>query len=400
QSSSSSMDMSPYSALLLLRGATSLVKEVEAEAGKEVAATVNFFIRSAGPTKSLQKLTKICRMSMRELQFLARHLIHWRRAIAIPPLNTTQTYVVSPTADFARLSEASAAFSRRFAALPSLPVILSYLGRTPREFGTIIPTKDHKAMYLEILAWLIREGWVMQLRTFAWIRVSARVKAKVHKIVEDERLAETDKEDDDEAEESAAEDNSHDAATRFSLGRRRVSGGTADSKRTSLLSPRLMPHLRPPRPASDAGSIGSARTAVPISTAAPDRSPPRSRAGTAFERGSQRTLSRQSSNLVTVVGNERASDAEVAEIDASDFEPSLILSPAKANALESRWIDQIGSMLVDEELRAAWPNLSKYFDGNCALGEIAMREGLKRKSVNAWLNQLVEQDILMTVRHW
>ena len=52
------------------------------------------------------------------------------------------------------------------------------LSTTPRPFATLIPSRDHKEAYLHILAWLMRDGWVTQLRTFAWVRVPSDIMSK------------------------------------------------------------------------------------------------------------------------------------------------------------------------------------------------------------------------------
>ena len=49
------------------------------------------------------------------------------------------------------------------------------LSTTPKPYSSIIPSKDHKEAYMNILAWLMRGGWVTQLRTFAWIRVPSSI---------------------------------------------------------------------------------------------------------------------------------------------------------------------------------------------------------------------------------
>ena len=85
-----------------------------------------------------------------------------------------------------RLKSASAQYAKLFPALPSLPKILSLLSTSPRPYSTLIPSSDHKAAYLDILAWLLRGGWVMQLRTFAWVRVPSHVRSAVARQIEKE----------------------------------------------------------------------------------------------------------------------------------------------------------------------------------------------------------------------
>jgi hypothetical protein len=103
----------------------------------------------------------------------------------------------------------------------------------------------------------------------------------------------------------------------------------------------------------------------------------------------------------------------------SDYEPSLVHSPQRASNEESAWIEHIGcfvpSLFADAvtsngratpatdtgpDAKDLWPLLLKYFDGRYALEEISAREGCKKKKIREFLNRLVKEGILITVRHW
>lgn len=56
--------------------------------------------------------------------------------------------------------------------------MLSMLSGHPRAYSTLIPSKDHRDAYLEILAWLMKGGWVTQLRVFGWIRVRREIQRR------------------------------------------------------------------------------------------------------------------------------------------------------------------------------------------------------------------------------
>lgn len=86
--------------------------------------------------------------------------------------------------------------------------------------------------------------------------------------------------------------------------------------------------------------------------------------------------------------------------DPADYDASLVDSPQKADALQSRWIEHIGASFVDEELKEKWPILLKYFDGKHALEEISVREGLKKGKVASLLGLLMKGGWVITVRHW
>ncbi len=126
-------------------------------------------------------------ISLRRIQVLSRHLIYWRRARAIPPLHQRDTYIVSPNADLRELPTAAVAYAARFPSLPSLPKMLALLSGHPRAFSTLIPSKDHREAYLDILAWLMKGGWVTQLRVFAWVRVPRAIRLQVRATMAEER---------------------------------------------------------------------------------------------------------------------------------------------------------------------------------------------------------------------
>jgi len=461
--------VSPFAAILLLVPADSLLHELRAlgtrttqdhqdtstpttnpTAPRSLAGPLAYFIRHLTPTKTLLQLSRsTCRaLSLADLQLLATHLVSWRRARPLaPPLNVSHIYTPSPNADFRSLRSAEISFARAFPMLPGLVALLAKLGRgPPTPFVSLVPSSDHKAIYLDALAHLVRGGWVVQLRTFAWVRVNSDVKRRVRK--EDRRHA---------AAAAVAVVDEDDAATITSLElgspdgqRRRVSNGTSD--KGSLLSPGVGA-VRRRRPISDAGSASSVRTAIPISalSLADDgggnggESPPR-RDGTGAAASSRtvtpsQTLSHRrsaslggmnncdttklrpkpSSDLRSVFGADVSASSDLRRLSISsaamqpedvlgddldeespDSEPSIILSPHRASAVESRWLARIASDLRDKEARETWPRLVKYFDGRHALEEIAAREGLKRKLLAPILARLIseQEGCLMTVRHW
>lgn len=413
--------ISPHSALMLLVPPSTLLKEIimAKHMAPALAKALTVYIQRTTPTKSLQQLSKKLRLSVSDLQLLSLHLIHWRRARPIAPLHPTNTYIVSPLADFRKLSQASHAFSIRFAAFPSLVSLLGRLSaassKGPEPWATLIPSSDHKVPYMEILEWLVRGGWVTQLRTFAWVQVSSQVKAQVARqirVEERQRNAaaatvEEDEMEDDDVEELASSSQQLDGE---GVTKRRHSSIASSVGAQSILSPRLRPHRAylnssPRRRISDSGSGSSAHTVLRIASgrAKHDVSPLRTgRTSSANTHHSRHRLSSSSISVQSRILYTGPGDAEAeTPIEPSDFEPSIVTSPHKANVLESRWLEHIGSSLPDRTLREAWPRLLKYFDGKHAIEEITLREGMKRKVLNPMLSQLIsELGILRTVRHW
>ncbi|SCU93489.1 LADA_0G03378g1_1 [Lachancea dasiensis] len=134
------------------------------------------------------------------LRSLALHLMYWRHARIIIPLSSKSTYIVSPLAPISgTLKDNTSAnlnnkplilqnqeiFAKKFPSLPPLSSFLSMISSTkPRPFGSIIPSKDHKNVYLNALSWLIRNGYLTQLLSFFWVRVDSRIKIAVDEDLE------------------------------------------------------------------------------------------------------------------------------------------------------------------------------------------------------------------------
>lgn len=150
------------------------------------------------------------------LRSCALHLIYWRHARAILPISFKNTYIVSPLSpveadnsemikgnrkpsitDLNVTSNSSSkipviylnqqSFKLKFPSLPSLPTFLNILSLgKPKAFGNIIPSKEHKPIYMAALIWLIQKGYLTQLLTFVYIRVDKKIKMKVDEDLEKE----------------------------------------------------------------------------------------------------------------------------------------------------------------------------------------------------------------------
>ncbi|GAB7352023.1 hypothetical protein MBLNU459_g2538t1 [Dothideomycetes sp. NU459] len=427
--------LSPHAALLLLEDKETLLKEIEGD-NKELASPLAYFIRELTPTKSLQKLSSTLSIPLTDMQFLARHLIYWRRARAVPPLHIRDTYIVSPNSDMRGLPAATSLYSARFSALPSLPKMLQSLSSKPIQYGYLIPSKDHKAAYMDILAWLLRGGWVTQLRSFAWIKVSPAVKVQVAIAMRRESEEKRAKKvllpptlTNQSSSEDSGNGNSHlrgKNASSESLPNFTPRRGWSEDENSSAVSPRLVGLLSPSRAPSDAGSVSSGRTAIPLLpatmsspalkpsplgstvdalpasvSAAAVPSPRNSIVSTSS--ASQHAASLSSNEPVSVSGASASASAStpLPPIDESAYETSLVLSPHRANEVETRWLAYIADELVrDQDVRDNWALLRAYFDGRRALEDIAAREGVKRAKVAGWIAHLERIGVLVLVRHW
>lgn len=369
-------------ALLLLDNEASIIKDVEA-AGGTLAAPLVHYIRCSNPTKSFIQTSQSSGIPLPTIQFLASHLVYWRRARAIPPLHQRDTYFVSPNCDLSKLEVASAAYKLAFPTLPSLPKMLSALSGTPRPYGNFIPSKDHKATYFAILAWLLRGGWVTQLRSFARVKVTPEVKMAVELAI---RREEVDK----------------------YLSRGRSSSAVSDKGKSAEEDNHEYGDV-------DDSSSSSSSSLASHGSGDETPMPNRYKADTGFNLS--HSLLDQKASLKT---------------------SSLIILPHKASPLESRWLDEIVARFPDHttdaiadgeqggdaagghsavpaltgSLKNAWPILVKYFNGYDALEKIPIRENLKRKLVSQKLIRLgfvtgqtpidldTREQVLVSFRHW
>ncbi|KAF2833487.1 hypothetical protein CC86DRAFT_365376 [Ophiobolus disseminans] len=428
--------MTQHAALLLLEDTETLIKDLGGEATGSAAA-IAFYIRNIIPTKSLLKISKRHNISARDMEYIASHLVYWRRARLIAPLSPRDTYIVSPNADFASLSAAITVYAQRFPTLPTLPKILSLLSGTPLPFRNFIPTTEHREAYMEILAWLMRGGWVTQLRTFAWVRVTPEIKSQVAAEMEREermkKAEEATKEllgDNDSVAESLLSDKrssllSARSITPLRMTRRDRSseGGEEEMHHSTILSPRLA-RRSPARASSDTGSTSSQRTTIALGSSQRPESP--SRLGIRDvkpHRPSPLHARPTSPSRSSVVSPTSPAVASPPPLSAKNFKHSVVYSPQKANSLETRWLEKIGQTFDDidlistnpsppkhhdggmlgitgKELRESWPILLKHLDGRHAIEDMAPREGMKRKRVALLFNAIKERGWLVIVRHW
>ncbi|OAX78852.1 hypothetical protein ACJ72_06834 [Emergomyces africanus] len=377
--------LAKHFALLLLTDEATILKDIEGSSGP-LGPRLAHYIRVSKPTKSFAQISALSGIPLRDIQVLASHLVYWRRARAVPPLNQRDTYIVSPNADMSKLAQATEAYEAAFPTLPSLPKMLHALSDTPKPYSRFIPSRDHKETYYAILAWLLRGGWVTQLRTFGWVRVNPEIKQAVAEALEKEK------------EEKEIEEKKHE---------------TSSTKLDSTPQESHSSHIE-----DDYGNRDDAHSS------------------------SSSSLDSEDSGESTPVPNRFASHQYRHTKNIHKRKPStssLILRPHRASALESHWLDEILSRFpetsqhahidstnnatptpedtidADSSLQKYWPVFTKYFNGTDALEKIPVREGLNRKVVWRLLNRLdrstsqpggegnslsSQEKVLVTVRHW
>lgn len=228
------------------------------------------------------------------------------------------------------------------------------LGAGPRPYSTLIPSKDHKDAYKEILAWLMRGCWVIQLRSFAWVRVSGEVKRRV--------AADMKREADGEKSDGESEDGA---------GPKVVVDGTGggEAGQHDLPSGYLTPNESSIHSLASVDSSSTTRTAIPFNG----------------------------------LPSDMTRDRDVINPESLTPRPTLILNPSRASGIESRYLSAIADHLEEEDgkdVRDAWDGCLKYFNGEHALEKIAAREGWKRRKVEALRLRWRARGVLLEVKHW
>ncbi|CAC05246.1 GATOR1-SEACIT GTPase activating complex subunit Npr3 [Schizosaccharomyces pombe] len=180
--------VAPYWTLLLLKDTDTIMKRVPLLQNSLLSS----FIAIVKPNLTFTDIANRLGISVSECFILAKHLIHWRKAIAIPPLLIRNTYVTSPTANLFNLEEESKLFKKEFPSLPSLSTFLAILSFKPRPFASIIPSKDHELVYLEMLAWLCRRNWVYEQNIYMYILVPEEIKKKAIALIESDESSKND----------------------------------------------------------------------------------------------------------------------------------------------------------------------------------------------------------------
>ncbi|KHN98528.1 UPF0171 domain protein [Metarhizium album ARSEF 1941] len=366
-------------ALLLLEDEKKVVAELQADRDPTTVSMIEI-ARLAKPTMSFYQVGQSNVLTASQVRKYAQHFIFWRRAMAIPPLHAKDVYVVSPNCDLSRLPRDAAEWQRAFPLAPPLPNFLSELSYAPRPFKTFCPGKPHRPLYLRMLAWLLRGGWVTQLCTFAYVVVWPEILYEVEYDMEAEELA--------AAAASTAQDDSQPPAPPTPAGppttgsrepttRDGPDGAEPPSGAGDEPGPRPGASAPPPTAQHAAEMARLERIAIKAHREAADKA-------TAHARKTPPVpTSRPSVNDSTHLAGRT---------------PHIILDAKKATGRESRYLSAIARRLKDDKVRAAWPVMCRYFDGRCALERITLQEDMKRKET--WTLLTAMSEYLLCTRHW
>jgi len=196
--------------------------------------------------------------------------------------------------------------------------MLSSLSSRPRPFSSLIPSRDHRRAYLDILAWLLRHGWVTQLRTFGLLKIPKDIKLKVAK---ERAVLEQQKQQQQVVEVSNPSNESTAAATPTQATNsqlKAVQNGHSNNNNTVTNPPVSTPGTQGQRSAS----IASIVSPIPAPQPAGTQPPPDT----------------TQTSVAVAPGTSSAFD-----IDSTleEYEDSFILEPQQASSEESAWMEMI-----------------------------------------------------------
>ena len=381
--------LAAHFALLLLSDLPTILADLSATPSS-LSQPLAHYLRVTTPTKSFSQISQSSGIPLNMIQYLASHLIYWRRARAVPPLHQKDTYIVSPNADIRRLRSASIQYAKLFPALPTLPKMLGLMSTASRPYSTYIPSKDHKQTYMEILAWLLRGGWVTQLRTFAWVKIPTRIRIRVAREMEAEARAEEIPEHDEKLDVDSKADDKED-----------------DNKSNSDLSDRSL-SLLPDSSISDASSVSSTRTAIPLNMQSSLTSLVANTHPPILILHPTRATGVESRYLAAVAREMESMEVPLASKASTGLNSPLLTRRESRASKGRRSVDEGDGrdearpreFLTGKEVRGAWEKCLKYFNGEHALEKIAVREGWKRKRVDALRAAWASAGVLLEARHW
>ncbi|RDW71983.1 UPF0171-domain-containing protein [Coleophoma crateriformis] len=364
--------LNKHFALLLLDDKDKIISELQSD-NTELSAPLIEYIKLSPPTQSFLQVAQANSISLNDVKTLAQHLIYWRRAIPIPPLHARDTFIVSPNCDSRKLPNASLAWNKAFPLAPQLPTFLATLSAAPRHYKSFFPSKDHRGQYMDMLAWLIRGGWVTQLRTFCWIMVWPEIIYEV----EYERMSNQVNASKEPPESSNSGSN----------------GGNNNSSRRPYIA----------STSSSTDESGSEKDSKP--PLASSNLPLTSEQIAESARLERIALKAEAENLAFAQAFAARPKPEATAHPSlnnaahlANIAPHIIKDPHRIDEKDSLYMDAIGARIEDEKARKNWARFCRYFNGEDALESIALLEGMKRKE--AWGIIAYYQEHLLISRHW
>lgn len=361
-------DTMGHFALILLDDVESIIKDIRVDKESVFAS----FIRMIRPSESLLKLSVLSGLGIQEVKLFANHLVYWRRAKAVLPVSSRNTYIVSPMAPIKQLYDDAVRFNRHFPNLPPLSTFLAMISdmsnSKPKPISVLIPTRDHRDLYLDAITWLLKYGYLIQLCSFFYLKITKKIKLEVDEEIEMEVKR-----------------------------RQEASAKTRQN------------HINDDLTTSEYDSDDSSRSVDSAGNADSDES--------SLAHVINKTITNNSTDntntetYAKVLNTDNTADVPVAEsvpesIDAKptgvefeeeEEEDSIMAEPEYATALERRWIAKVVANKPPEVV-ALFYKLLKYMNGKKAFEIIFVEENVARHDLRHMIEALEEN--LVIVRHW
>ncbi|QRV84333.1 cutinase [Ceratobasidium sp. AG-Ba] len=147
------------------------------------------FLSNIDPTVSLADIAELSELNLKmDVYPMARLLLYNRKARIVDVIPSGMKVMYTAASAFKRpIPELSTAFSRLFPTVSPLPSLLSTLTSSSQPFSSLIPSRDHRGFYFEILVWLLRHSLIDKLHLRVRIVATPEVRAAARAALSRER---------------------------------------------------------------------------------------------------------------------------------------------------------------------------------------------------------------------
>jgi len=179
-------ELRPYHTLLFLVDKNDLLESLSTDA----SAAMRRLIRQSSPLKSFRTLSIDCDLSLMQVFQLTGHLLYWGKATAIYPICESNVYVLSDNTPIPIPQN----LTERFADCFKGEILLEQLATFSLPTGIQVPPplSLHQSKMTEIIAWLLRHGFIFQLHTYCTLALTSDMAWNFRQEVEKEENGEPD----------------------------------------------------------------------------------------------------------------------------------------------------------------------------------------------------------------
>ncbi|KAF9520657.1 hypothetical protein BS47DRAFT_650292 [Hydnum rufescens UP504] len=363
------------------------------------------FLSIASPTISLFESADLLDLDLEtELYPLVRLLVYNRKAKVVDVVRANLTNIYAPTAVFTRpISELSVLFSQEFPTLSPLPSLLSVISSSHRPFNSLVPSRDHRSIFLRALLWMLSHDILVILHVRIRIVVSREIKSAALKA----KRAEA---------EAGAANRSRRAVRRNGMD---LPNSPAGGKALELEPEHVQwADIVKPTPSTSQSKSRSEGSTGPRQRLRPDSVTSLARPtamdeiaetngqghtgsnGGAYDEDEdededeEEEVNERRARLRRTVDSTEVETSELEEETDEDLTPSFLIDPERATRPQRRWLD---AMCVgkDEYLVRWFRKVSPFFDGKRTTDEILHRTEITRRQLREVLQHFDEYLMLL-----